>query len=54
MKNVSADLYADDTTLYDIQTSLEMIEQNLQTGLKISFMSGVEIMAWFLIHLKQK
>ena len=33
MKNVSADLYADDTTLYDIQTSLEMIEQNLQTGL---------------------
>ena len=33
MNNVSADLYADDTTLYDIQTSLEMIEQNLQTGL---------------------
>ena len=33
MDNVSADLYADDTTLYDIQTSMEMIEQNLQFGL---------------------
>lgn len=31
--NVSADLYADDTTLYDIQNSLEMAEQNLQLGL---------------------
>ena len=31
--NVSADLYADDTTLYDIQTSLEAIEVNLQEGL---------------------
>ena len=31
--NVSADLYADDTTLYDIQTSLEAIEINLQEGL---------------------
>ena len=31
--NVSADLYADDTTLYDIQTSMELIEQSLQLGL---------------------
>ena len=33
MNNVSADLYADDTTLYDVQNSVEMIEHNLQTGL---------------------
>ena len=33
MDNVSADLYADDTTLYNIQTSMQMIEQNLQFGL---------------------
>ena len=31
--NVSADLYANDTTLYDIQTSLETIEVNLHDGL---------------------
>ena len=31
--NVSADLYADDTTLYDVQNSIEMIEHNLQIGL---------------------
>lgn len=31
--DVSSDLYADDTTLYDIQDSLDMIEQNLQSGL---------------------
>ena len=31
--NVSADLYTDDTTLYDIHTSLEAIEQNLQQSL---------------------
>ena len=31
--NVSADLYANDTTLYDIQISLETIEVNLQDGL---------------------
>ena len=31
--NVSADLYAADTTLYDIQTSLEAIKVNLQEGL---------------------
>ena len=33
MDKVSADLYADDTTLYDIQTSLEAIEVNLQEAL---------------------
>ena len=33
VNNVSADLYADDTTLYDIQTSMDLIEQNLQLGL---------------------
>ena len=33
VENVSADLYADDTTLYDIHTSLEAIEQNLQQSL---------------------
>ena len=33
VNNVSADLYADDTTLYDVQNSVEMIEHNLQTGL---------------------
>ena len=33
MDIVSADLYADDTSLYDIQTSLEAIEVNLQEGL---------------------
>ena len=33
MNNVSADLYADDTTLYDVLNSVEMIEHNLQTGL---------------------
>ena len=33
MNNISADLYADDFTLYDIQTSLEAIEANLQNGL---------------------
>ena len=33
VNNISADLYADDTTLYDIQTSLEAIEANLQNGL---------------------
>ena len=30
--NVSTDLYADDTTLYDIQDSVEQIESNLQTA----------------------
>ena len=33
INNVSADLYADDTTLYDVQNSIEMIEHNLQIGL---------------------
>ena len=33
VNNISADLYADDTTLYDIQTSLEATEANLQNGL---------------------
>ena len=32
-KNVSTDLYADDTTLYDIQDSMERIENNLQSVL---------------------
>ena len=32
-KNVSTDLYADDTTLYDIQDSMERIEDNLQSAL---------------------
>ena len=31
--NVSTDLYADDTTLYDIQDSVEQIETNLQTAI---------------------
>ena len=31
--NVHTDLYADDTTLYDIQESQEIIEQNLQSAL---------------------
>ena len=31
--NVSADLYADDTTFYDIQASVELIEKNLQLSL---------------------
>ena len=31
--NVFADLYADDTTLYDIQSSMEQIEENLQLSL---------------------
>ena len=31
--NVFTDLYADDTTLYDIQYSMEQIEKNLQTAL---------------------
>ena len=31
--NVSTDLYADDTTLYDIQDSVEQIESNLQTAI---------------------
>ena len=33
INNVSTDLYADDTTLYDVQNSIEMIEHNLQIGL---------------------
>ena len=33
MDNVSADLYADDTSLYDMHTSLEAIGVNLQEGL---------------------
>ena len=33
MNNVSADLYADDTTLYDVQNFVEMIDHNHQTGL---------------------
>ena len=33
MNNVSADLCADDTTPYDIQDSLELIENNLQVAL---------------------
>ena len=32
--NVLTDLYADDTTLYDIQFSIEQIEKNLQPALK--------------------
>ena len=31
--NVFTDLYADDTTLYDVQDSMEQIENNLQTTL---------------------
>ena len=31
--NVFTDLYADDTTLYDVQDSMEQIENNLQTAL---------------------
>ena len=31
--NVFTDLYADDTTLYDVQDSMEQIEDNLQTAL---------------------
>ena len=31
--NVFTDLYADDTTLYDIQDSIEQIENNLQSAL---------------------
>ena len=31
--NVSTDMYADDTTLYDVQTSQEAIERNLQIAL---------------------
>ena len=37
--NMSTDLYADDTTLYDIQDSVEQIEINLQT-----YTSGVKTM----------
>ena len=33
VNNVSADVYANDTTLYDIQTSLEAIKVNLQERL---------------------
>ena len=35
MGDVSADLYANDTILYDIQNSLEIIEQNLQFVLNL-------------------
>ena len=31
--NVCADLYADDTTLYDVQNSMEQIESNIQIAL---------------------
>ena len=31
--NVFTDLYADDTTLYDVQDSMEQIKNNLQTAL---------------------
>ena len=31
--NVSTDMYADDTTLYDVQTSQDTIEKNLQIAL---------------------
>ena len=31
--NVTTDLYADDTTLYDIQDSVEQIENNLQIAI---------------------
>ena len=31
--NVSTDMYADDTTLYDVQSSQEVIERNLQIAL---------------------
>ena len=33
VNDVSADLDEDDTVLYDVQNSVEMIEHNLQTGL---------------------
>ena len=33
MNNVSADLHAHDTTVYDIQNSIEQIENNLQAAL---------------------
>ena len=33
VKNASADLHADDTTFYDIQPSIELIEKNLQLAL---------------------
>lgn len=32
-KNVNTDLYADDTTVYDIQDSLEMNQYNLESAL---------------------
>ena len=44
IKNVSTDLYADDTTLYDIQDSMEWIEDNLQSALNNLHVYGVEIM----------
>ena len=31
--NVCTDLYADDTTLYDVQNSMEQIESNIQIAL---------------------
>ena len=31
--NVCANLYADDTTLYDVQNSMEQIESNIQIAL---------------------
>ena len=34
LNNVKADLYVDDTTLYDIQHTVEDIEKNLQTALR--------------------
>ena len=34
LNHINSDLYADDTTLYDIQDSLSVIEENLQHALK--------------------
>ena len=33
MRNVHTDLYADDTTLYNMQDSMEQIENNIQSAL---------------------
>ena len=51
--NVFTDLFADDTTLYDLQDSMEQIENNLQSALKV-YRSGVEVMVWFWTHLKPR
>ena len=42
--NVFTDLYADDTTLYDVQDSMEQIKNNHQTALNNLY---IEAMVWF-------